>query len=63
MSLDKGIEHGKEKRKKYYGSKELDRTCRNHGGCPHCEGNRMHKNKKKELLAQDLIEEWEDELD
>lgn len=33
MSLDKSIEHGKEKRKPYYGAKAIDRTCRNHGGC------------------------------
>lgn len=30
MSLDKSIEHGKENRKKYRGSKEIDCTCRNH---------------------------------
>lgn len=33
MSLDKAIEHGKEHRKEYRGSKAIDKTCRNHGGC------------------------------
>ena len=47
MSLDKAIEHGKEHRKPYRGSKRIDRTCRNHGGCPWCEGNRLHKYKKR----------------
>lgn len=48
MSLDKAIEHGKEKRKPYHGSKAFDRTCRNHGGCPACLSNRTHKHKKRE---------------
>ena len=43
MSLRKAIEHGKEHRKPYYGSKDFDKTCRNHGGCPWCEENRKHK--------------------
>ena len=36
MSLDKGIEHGKEKRQKYRGAKAFDRSCRNGGGCSYC---------------------------
>ena len=47
MSLDKAIEHGKERRKPYYGSKAIDATCRNHGGCPWCEENRKHKFRDK----------------
>ena len=43
MSLDKAIAHGKEKRKPYHGSKAIDRTCRNHGSCPRCRQNRLHK--------------------
>lgn len=47
MSLDKAIQHGKEKRKPYTGSKAIDRTCRSHGGCDWCRENRMHKYNKK----------------
>lgn len=47
MSLDKAIEHGKEHRKPYYGSKAIDRTCRNHGTCEWCRGNRMHSTQKR----------------
>lgn len=47
MSLDKGIKHGKEHRKPYTGSKAIDGTCRNHGGCPWCEENRKHKMRDK----------------
>ena len=49
MSLDKAIEHGKEKRKPYYGSKAFDRTCRNHGSCPWCKRNRLHKFRDRRL--------------
>ncbi len=43
MSMDKAIEHGKEHRKSYHGAKAIDKTCRNHGGCSHCECGRLHK--------------------
>ena len=49
MSLDKAIAHGKEKRKPYSGSKAIDRTCRNHGSCPYCLENRMHKYNKAKM--------------
>lgn len=46
MSLDKAIEHGKEKRKPYYQrAQQVDLSCRCHGGCPWCEGNRKHSTK------------------
>ena len=55
MSLDKAIEHGKEHRKPFRGSKAIDPSCRNHGGCPWCEGNRLHKAKKE-------LEKWRNHL-
>lgn len=33
MSLNKAIEHGKEKRKPYRKAKAVDKQCRNHKGC------------------------------
>lgn len=57
MSMDKAILHGKEKRKPYRKGKAVDRTCRNHGSCPWCEGNRKYANKKRELAArEDLLD-------
>ncbi len=57
MSLDKAIEHGKEHRKPYRGSKSIDKTCRNHGGCQWCEENRKHKFRdKKPPEPDDFIE-------
>lgn len=47
MSLNKAIKHGKEKRKPYRKSKAVDASCRNHGGCPVCQGNRQHRHQKQ----------------
>lgn len=41
MSLDKAIEHYKEHRKPYRGSKVFDVYCRNHKGCQACLNNRL----------------------
>lgn len=59
MSLEKAIKHGKEKRKRYYNSGDFDHTCRPHGGCPYCEGNRKFADKKARLKAD--TEEQKDE--
>ena len=57
MSLDKAIAHNKEHRKVYYGSKNIDRTCRNHGTCIYCQGNRQYKNKKRLASIVDKTKE------
>jgi len=57
MSLDKGIEHGKEKRKKYRKSKAFDCSCRNHGSCEWCKGNRLHRRRKREAAAKNQMDE------
>jgi len=62
MSLEKAIEHGKEKRKPYYRSQRFDRSCRNHGGCPYCESNRLHKSKVKEDAAKQQLENLYEEI-
>ena len=49
MSLDKAIKSGKERRKPYRKSKVFDKTCRNHGGCPYCEGNRKHSTEVRKM--------------
>lgn len=59
MSLDKAIEHKKEKRKPFRGSKRVDSTCRNHGSCPQCEGNRKFRDKKLKEAATTEIKEYE----
>ena len=57
MSLDKAIEHGKEKRKPYYGAKRVDHTCRNHGTDKCSIKNRTYSSYKKELEAIDKIKD------
>ena len=47
MSLDKAIEHGKEKRRPYRGAARFSQSCRHGGSCGWCEGNRTIKDKRK----------------
>ena len=55
MTLDKAIEHGKEHRKPYRGSKEFDRTCRNHGSDDWEKDNRLYRaNRLEEKAKQDI---------
>lgn len=48
MSLYKTIEHGKEHRRPYRDSRAVDYTCRNHGACDWCRGNRQF-NERREI--------------
>ena len=57
MSLDKAIEHKKEKRAPFRKSKAFDRTCRNHGKCPYCEGNRTFQSEKELQRVESFGEE------
>lgn len=55
MSLDKAIEHNKEKRKPYRGAKSCDSSCRNHGSCDYCRRARLFSRMKSEercILAE-----------
>ena len=61
MSLNKAIEHGKEKRKPYTGSKAIDCTCRNHGSCGWCLSNRLYQQLKMDESSKQAFEEMEDE--
>lgn len=55
MSLDKSIEHGKDYRKRYYGSKRFDKACRNNGGCDYCKANRLYSAKKAREAADEKM--------
>lgn len=46
MSFDKTYPNRKDWRRPYRGSKRFDRTCRNHGGCGICEGNRTYTTRR-----------------
>jgi hypothetical protein len=60
MSLDKSINHGKEKRKPYRKSKAFDKSCRPNGGCPYCAENRKHGEKKRKAKTDQQIKEYFD---
>ena len=60
MSLDKAIEHKKEKRKPYTSAKAVACSCRNHGSCDWCKSNRLYQwLKVDEASRQDLKDETE----
>ena len=63
MALDKAIEHGKEHRRQYTGSKAIDRTCRNHGSCGRCLGNRRYAGMKKAESAAYRLKEYKERED
>lgn len=56
MGLEKAIKSGKEHRKEFLYKqnycKSVDKTCRNHGGCPWCKGNRTNKNKNLDKISK-----------
>mgnify|MGYP006940560321 CR=1 FL=1 len=57
MSLDKAIQHGKEKRKPYRGCKSFDPACRNHGSDTYMNKSRLHCRTKAEQQANTKIQE------
>ena len=61
MSLDKAIQHGKEKRKQYRGAKAIDPACRNHGDDNWSKSNRTIQSQRAEQQAKAKIEEARNE--
>lgn len=55
--LNKAIEHGKEKRKRYYGPKAYCYACCNHRSCEWCRDNRLHKFIVSKLRKSDSKED------
>jgi len=39
-------------------SQKVSRHCLHHGGCPYCEGNRLHSFRKKKYFTE--LEIWEE---
>jgi len=59
MALDKAIASGKEYRKEYQKlCEQIDKSCRCHGGCEYCLGNRMYQKKKMLQKMLDKEKEW-----
>lgn len=49
----------KEWREEYRKSKSIDYSCRNHGSCPWCQGNRHYGERKRIYSAQDELDMYE----
>ena len=49
----------KEHRKPYRGAKSFDKSCRNNGGCPWCEGNRLCSTYRELLRIENEMKEFE----
>jgi hypothetical protein len=58
MSLDKSIESGRERRRKFRGGKAIDKSCRNHGTCNWCRSNRGFANKQDQEAADEQLRAW-----
>lgn len=54
----KAILHKKEHRKPHLDSRAFDYSCRNHGSCCWCFGNRMHKQRILEQKAEEELENY-----
>lgn len=45
-------------RRAYTGSKRFSRSCRSHGGCPWCLGNRMYRVHKADIDYHQQLSEY-----
>jgi len=63
MGLDKGIEYGKEKRRKHRGAKDIDPAYRNHGESTRGYDDRTYKYRKAEQEANEKYKDWEEDLE
>lgn len=52
MAFYKAIQHGKENRRPWRGSKAFDPSCRNHKGCPWCAKGRRFFDRKARARVQ-----------
>ena len=52
VSFDRHYPKRKDWRKPYRRSAAFDSSCRPHGGCPYCEGNRLYHSRKALELAR-----------
>lgn len=58
MSLAKAIASGKEHRKEYRKlAPRIDKSCRNHGGCQWCTGNRLYTTKRELERTSQMLQE------
>ena len=61
MSFDKNYPNRKDWREPYRDVRQFDGSCRNHGSCPRCQGNRQHADKRRQPadLKEQVVEPLE----
>lgn len=62
MSFDNNYYPNRKDNRRHYNfdaSKDCSRGCRNHGSCNYCEGNRLIKTIKTELIAKHELADLE----
>lgn len=52
--FDTNYPNRKDKRRPYKGSKSFDRSCRNHGSCDWCKGQRLYQIQKEQERIEDF---------
>lgn len=60
MSFDKKYPNSKDARQRlhvYHDSRDVDASCRCHGNCPTCEGNRRHAAQKQSEAFRDALKD------
>lgn len=60
MSFDNYYPNRKDRRKPFRKSKVFDVSCRCHGGCSYCFGNRNYSNKKRLLEIEYQIKHFDE---
>lgn len=64
MAFDKEYPNRKDWRKPYRRPpQKCDATCRPNGGCPYCEGNRLHSLKIRESKVKQQLKELDENQD
>ncbi|MBP7007069.1 MAG: hypothetical protein KBB16_03350 [Candidatus Pacebacteria bacterium] len=58
--FDNNYPNRKDKRRAYTGSKAFDRSCRNHGSCDWCKGQRLYRVQKEQERIEDLSSDLEE---
>lgn len=58
MSLDKAIQHKKERRKPYRGAAAWDSHCRNNNYCSWCRSDRTIQDRRNRIAADTQIDEF-----
>lgn len=58
MAFHNQYPNRKDHRRPYRGSKRFDNTCRNHGSCGYCQGNRTNFDRRARARADEALRDF-----